>query len=114
MNTEKYQPQVGDTVRIVLEGKVEAVWDDWFDIGTLSDGNCIKPSAAQVASIEKVTPTPPSSWLGIAEAAEHLGVHHRTIRRRIADGSITAHRFGSRLIRIDPAELDRLLAPMER
>jgi excisionase family DNA binding protein len=42
----------------------------------------------------------------IAEAAEYASVSVRTIRRRIADGSITGYRFGARLIRVDLDELD--------
>lgn len=48
----------------------------------------------------------------IADAAALYGVSTKTIRRRIADGSLKAHRFGPRLIRIDMAELERLLRPV--
>jgi excisionase family DNA binding protein len=44
----------------------------------------------------------------IAEAAAERGVSQRTIRRYIATGRLPAYRFGSTLIRIDPADLDRL------
>ena len=50
--------------------------------------------------------------LTIAEAAEHLHVHPRTVRRRIADGTLTGYRVGSHLIRLDPAEVDGLLRPI--
>lgn len=46
------------------------------------------------------------------EGAEYLGVTTRTIRRRIADGSLTAYRMGPRLIRVDLNELDNLLRPI--
>lgn len=39
-------------------------------------------------------------WLTIQEAAEHYRVHPHTIRRRIADGTLTAERFGPRLMRV--------------
>ena len=44
--------------------------------------------------------------VGIGQAAEHAGVSTKTIRRRIADGSLIGYRFGPKLIRIDLAELD--------
>ena len=45
----------------------------------------------------------------LSEAARYAHCHEKTIRRRIADGSITAYRFGPRLIRIDLNEVDALL-----
>jgi excisionase family DNA binding protein len=44
--------------------------------------------------------------ISISEAAERAGVATKTIRRRIADGTLTAYRLGPRLIRLDLAELD--------
>lgn len=46
------------------------------------------------------------------DAAEYAAVNPRTIRRRIADGSLTGYRLGSRVIRVDLDELDRLLEPI--
>jgi len=58
-----------------------------------------------------VTAQPPA--VGIAAAAELLGVSTKFIRRRIADGSLKAYRLrGSRLIRIDVADLDALREPV--
>lgn len=48
----------------------------------------------------------------IADAAVRCGVSTKTIRRRIADGSLTAYRVGPRIIRIDMAEVERLLRPI--
>ena len=48
----------------------------------------------------------------IAEAATYIGVSSKTIRRRIADGSITGYRFGPRAIRVDLDEVYRLLRPI--
>lgn len=48
----------------------------------------------------------------INEAAARHGVNPRTIRRRIADGTITGYRFGPRLIRVDPDEVDAALRPI--
>jgi excisionase family DNA binding protein len=49
----------------------------------------------------------------IEAEAERLSVDPRTIRRRIADGTITGYRVGPRSIRVDPAEIDaKLLRPI--
>jgi excisionase family DNA binding protein len=45
-------------------------------------------------------------------AASHAGVSTRTIRRRIADGSITGYRFGPRVIRVDLDEVESLFKRM--
>jgi excisionase family DNA binding protein len=48
-----------------------------------------------------------------AEAADYLGVSPRTIRTYIARGILKANRIkGSRLIRIDSAELDAVVRPV--
>lgn len=54
----------------------------------------------------------PQTYETIAEAAARARVSTRTIRRRIADGDLTAYRFGPHLIRLDPTEVDRLLRPI--
>ena len=56
--------------------------------------------------------TPARDWKSPHEAAEYAGVCVRTIRRRILDGSLPAHRIGPRLLRIDRADLDRLFTPV--
>ena len=48
----------------------------------------------------------------IMDAARRLGVNPRTIRRRVAEGKLTAFRLGPRLIRLDPCEVDNLLQPI--
>jgi excisionase family DNA binding protein len=49
----------------------------------------------------------------LAEAAARLDVHPRTLRRRVAEGRLTAYRLdGSTLIRLDPAAVDQLLRPI--
>ncbi len=45
----------------------------------------------------------------IAQAADYAAVSTKTIRRRIADGSLTGYKMGSRIIRVDLDELDQLL-----
>lgn len=58
---------------------------------------------------ERVAPR----WLTQAEAAELLGVTDRTIRVYISRGTLRAHRVrGSRLIRIDRADVEALLTPI--
>jgi excisionase family DNA binding protein len=47
-----------------------------------------------------------------ADAAARLHVSVKTIRRRIAEGTLTAYRVGPKLIRLDPAEVDALLRPI--
>lgn len=43
----------------------------------------------------------------IKETAERYGISSTTVRRYIADGRITAHRMGPRLIRIDMDQVQR-------
>lgn len=52
-------------------------------------------------------------WLSQVEAAEYIGVTDRTIRNYIARGFLPARRIrGSRAIRIDVTELEKLLQPV--
>lgn len=61
----------------------------------------------------KPRPTPTRRVLApIQVAAEHGACSPRTIRRRIADGSLTGYRMGPRLIRVDLNELDAMLQPI--
>jgi excisionase family DNA binding protein len=46
--------------------------------------------------------------LSTAEAAAYLGVCRNTIRNYIARGWLPAHRVGPKLLRFDPADLDRV------
>jgi excisionase family DNA binding protein len=48
----------------------------------------------------------------IQRAAIHEGVSEKTIRRRIADGTLKAYRSGPRLIRIDRESLLKMAKPM--
>jgi excisionase family DNA binding protein len=47
--------------------------------------------------------------VSIDQAARLVDVSPRTIRRRIADGSLTGYRFGPRVIRVDLDEVESLL-----
>lgn len=59
-----------------------------------------------------VTKRGPRRLAPITSAAEYAAVSPKTIRRRIADGSLTGYRLGRRLIRVDLNELDELLRPV--
>lgn len=50
--------------------------------------------------------------VAIDAAAEYLAVSTKTIRRRIADGTITGYRVGSRLLRVDIDELESIIRPV--
>jgi excisionase family DNA binding protein len=50
--------------------------------------------------------------IGLQESADLCNVDPRTIRRWIAAGRINAYRVGPRLIKIDVAELDKVLRPV--
>lgn len=55
---------------------------------------------------------PPTQLATLADVAARFGVSQRTVRRRIAEGKITAYRFGPTLIRVDPDEVASLLTPI--
>jgi excisionase family DNA binding protein len=57
--------------------------------------------------------TPPRDWKTPVECAAIAGVSVKTIRRRILDGSLPAHRFGPQVLRIDRADLDKLFRPVQ-
>lgn len=51
----------------------------------------------------------PRRFESLATAAERTGMSTRTLRRRIADGSLPAYRSGPRVIRVDREDVDHLL-----
>lgn len=53
----------------------------------------------------------PNLWT-ISDAAEYLGCSTDTIRRMIARGELKAYRYGPRLIRIDPRDIDKKRRPV--
>lgn len=53
-----------------------------------------------------------SGLIPLPEAARRCNLSDRSLRRRIADGTIDAVRVGPRLLMLDPAELDKLLSPV--
>lgn len=52
------------------------------------------------------------SYVSLQDAAEHIGVSTRTLRRRVADGSLTAYRVGPKIIRVNLAEVEASLRPI--
>ena len=55
---------------------------------------------------------PKRELVSLAAAAEFAAVHPKTLRRMIARGQLTGYRLGERILRVDLAELDRVLAPI--
>ena len=53
-----------------------------------------------------------TTFLTIEAAAGSIGVHPRTLRRRIAEGQLRAYRVGPRAIRVKAADLDAMLRPI--
>lgn len=50
--------------------------------------------------------------LSLQESCDYLGVDECTLRRWIRSGKLRANRVGPKLIRIDLAELDKLIEPI--
>lgn len=51
------------------------------------------------------------SLISLQDAAARAGVHPRTIRRRIADGTIEGFKVG-RLVRVRAEDVDKLAQPI--
>lgn len=49
--------------------------------------------------------------ISLAAAAEMLDISVRTLRRRIADGTLPAYRVG-RLLKVNPDDLERIARPI--
>lgn len=49
-----------------------------------------------------------ATYVSLQQAADIMSCSVKTIRRRIAAGELPARRIGSRMIRIDAADLDTL------
>ena len=50
-----------------------------------------------------------TQYLTLAEAADLMSVSVKTLRRRIADGTIPAYRCGKKLIRLRIEDIERLM-----
>lgn len=55
---------------------------------------------------------PVRTFISIESAAKRLDCGARTIRRLIASGDLTGYRVGKRLLRVDAAEVEKLLRPI--
>jgi excisionase family DNA binding protein len=51
-------------------------------------------------------------YIPLTDAALRLGVHVRTLRRRIASGELRAWRLGPRKIMVRRVDIDALLKPI--
>jgi excisionase family DNA binding protein len=54
-----------------------------------------------------------SRLISLGDAASLLGVCTRTVRRYIAAGRIQGYRVGPRLVKIDAADIDKLMRPIQ-
>jgi excisionase family DNA binding protein len=50
-----------------------------------------------------------SNYISLAEAAELMSVSIKTVRRRIADGTLPAYRCGQRVIRVRVEDLHQAI-----
>lgn len=53
--------------------------------------------------------TKPGAFISLSTAAEILGISVRTLRRRIAEGKLSAFRTGRRIIRVRLRDLEHVL-----
>lgn len=59
-----------------------------------------------VQAMTHTTPSPAQPLISISEAARRYSISPKSIRRRIAEGTIRGYRTGPKLIRVDPAEIE--------
>lgn len=52
------------------------------------------------------------TYESLAAAAERTDVSIKTLRRRIAAGELRAYRYGPRILRVDPNDVDKLMRPL--
>lgn len=52
---------------------------------------------------------PERHWLTLAEAATYTGVTVQTVRKYIASGHLPGYRLGPKFVRVDLADVERLL-----
>ena len=58
------------------------------------------------------TAPPTRHFVSIEQAANYTGLSVKTLRRRIADGTLTGYRAGPKLVRVDLNEVDAMLTPI--
>lgn len=63
----------------------------------------------RLTAMENIATDRENTWLSIAEAAEHLGVNPRTVRRYMRMGRLEASRISNKVVRIRLADLDRFM-----
>lgn len=54
----------------------------------------------------------PKMYESLAQAAERTDVSVKTLRRRIAAGDLPAYRYGPKMLRVDPDDVDQLMKPL--
>ena len=54
----------------------------------------------------------PKTYESLAQAAQRTDVSIKTLRRRIAAGDLPAYRYGPRILRLDPNDVDQLMRPL--
>lgn len=54
----------------------------------------------------------PKTYESISQAAERTNVSVKTLRRRISAGSLPAYRYGPKMLRLDPRDVDKLMRPI--
>ena len=52
------------------------------------------------------------TYESLAQAAERTEVSVKTLRRRIAAGDLPAYRCGSKILRVDPNDVDQIMRPL--
>ncbi len=57
-------------------------------------------------------PTKATRYFTLKDAGEWYGVSERTLRRRIADGTLPAYRIGPRAIRVKAVDVEALAEPI--
>lgn len=55
----------------------------------------------------------PKTYETLAQAAERTGITVKTLRRWVASGRLPAFRYGPRLIRVEPQEVDSLMCAVK-
>jgi hypothetical protein len=59
--SDKYVPERGDTVRVVLEGEVSQVSGEWFNVSRDGYGTSVNLERGYFVSAEKVAPPLPTA-----------------------------------------------------
>lgn len=54
----------------------------------------------------------PNTYESLAQAAQRTEVSVKTLRRRISSGQLPAYRYGPKMLRVDPRDIDKLMRPV--